>query len=54
VESGEVAPQTFTIKTIADRIEHAGDLWADMRTRHYSLRTRAKRIDAEASTRRSS
>ena len=54
VESGEVAPQTFTIKTIADRIERAGDLWADMRKHRYSLRTKAKRIDAEASTRRSS
>jgi bifunctional non-homologous end joining protein LigD len=54
VESGEVAPQTFTIKTIADRIEQAGDLWAGMRKHRYSLRTKAKRIDAEASTRRSS
>jgi len=54
VESGEVGPQTFTIKTIADRIERVGDLWAGMRKRRYSLRTKAKRIDAEAPTPRSS
>ena len=54
VKSGEVAPQTFTIKTIADRIERVGDLWADMRKHRYSLRSKTTRIDAEASTRRSS
>jgi len=53
VESAEVEPQTFTITTIADRIERVGDLWADMRTRRYSLRSKGTRIDTEA-TRRSS
>ena len=28
---GEVHPQTFTIRTIADRIDAVGDLWSDMR-----------------------
>jgi bifunctional non-homologous end joining protein LigD len=54
VEKGDVAPQTFTLKTIADRIDAVGDLWADMRKRRYSLRTKGKRIQAEATTRRSS
>ena len=35
-------------------IAAVGDLWADMRKHHYSLRTKSKRIRAEATTRRSS
>ena len=54
IEKGDVAPQTFTLKTIADRIDSVGDLWADMRKHRYSLRTKIKRIKAEATTRRSS
>jgi bifunctional non-homologous end joining protein LigD len=40
IEHGEVAPQTFTLRNIADRIEAVGDLWGDMRKRKRSL-TRA-------------
>lgn len=40
LESGEVEPQTFTIRNIADRVEEVGDLWADMKKRKRSL-TRA-------------
>jgi bifunctional non-homologous end joining protein LigD len=54
VEKGEVGPQTFTLKTIADRVESVGDLWAGMRKHGYSLRTKIKRIKAEATTRQSS
>jgi bifunctional non-homologous end joining protein LigD len=54
IEKGEVAPQSFTIRTIADRIDAVGDLWADMRKHRYSLRTKIKRIKAEETTRRSS
>ncbi len=54
VEKGDVEPQTFTIRTIADRIDAVGDLWADMRKHRYSLRTKIKRIKAEETTRRSS
>ncbi len=54
IEKGEVAPQTFTLRTIADRIDAVGDLWADMRKHRYSLRTKIKRIKAEETTRRSS
>ena len=54
VEKREVEPQTFTLKTIADRIESVGDLWADMRKHRYSLRTKIKRVEKEAATPRSS
>jgi bifunctional non-homologous end joining protein LigD len=54
IESGDVGPRTFTLKTIADRVERVGDLWADMRKRRYSLRRTIKQIEAEATTRRSS
>jgi bifunctional non-homologous end joining protein LigD len=54
IEKGDVGPQTFTLKTIADRVDSVGDLWADMRKRGYSLRTKIKRIKAEATTRQSS
>jgi bifunctional non-homologous end joining protein LigD len=44
VESGNVHPQSFTIRNIADRMETAGDLWADMRKRKYSLRRPKEKI----------
>jgi len=37
VISGEVAPQTFTVRNMAGRIEAAGDLWSGMRRRRRSL-----------------
>jgi bifunctional non-homologous end joining protein LigD len=40
VESGEVAPQTFTVRNMEGRLDAVGDLWADMRRRRRSL-TRA-------------
>ena len=30
VESGEVGPKTFTLRTMAQRVAATGDLWADM------------------------
>jgi bifunctional non-homologous end joining protein LigD len=54
IEKGEVEPQTFTLRTIADRIESVGDLWSDMRKHRYSLRSRITRVEAEAATPRSS
>jgi bifunctional non-homologous end joining protein LigD len=54
IESGDVGPQTFTLKTIADRVESVGDLWAGLRKRRFSLRSKIKQIEAEAATRRSS
>jgi bifunctional non-homologous end joining protein LigD len=38
IEGGDVHPQTFTLRNIADRVEAVGDLWADMWKHKYSLR----------------
>jgi len=38
IESGEAMPQSFTLRTMAARIDAAGDLWSDMRRRGRSLR----------------
>ena len=38
VESGEVAPRTFTLRTMADRVSAAGDVWSDLYKRRRSLR----------------
>ena len=38
VERGEVAPQTFTLRTMPARVEAVGDLWADMLKRRRSLK----------------
>jgi bifunctional non-homologous end joining protein LigD len=40
IERGSVAPRTFTLRTMAARVDKVGDLWADMRKRKRSL-TRA-------------
>jgi bifunctional non-homologous end joining protein LigD len=38
VERGEVDPQTFTLRNMADRVAAVGDVWADMRRRGRSLK----------------
>jgi bifunctional non-homologous end joining protein LigD len=38
IESGKVDPGTFTLRNMPDRVEKAGDLWADMRRRSRSLK----------------
>ena len=48
VEKGQVGPQTFTILTIADRIDAVGDLWADMRKRRYSIVRRTTKLTTES------
>ena len=30
IESGRVGPRTFTLRTMAERLERVGDLWADL------------------------
>jgi bifunctional non-homologous end joining protein LigD len=45
IEHGDVAPQTFTLRTMADRIAKVGDLWSDMRTRQRSLRPAMKKLE---------
>ncbi len=39
IERGEVAPATFTLRNMPDRIAKVGDLWADMRRRGRSLKS---------------
>ena len=44
VESGEVEPQTFTLRTMAARVEAVGDLWGDLSRRKRSLSRAAARV----------
>ena len=37
IESGEVGPQTFTLRTMADRIADVGDLWSELERQRRSL-----------------
>ena len=38
IESGAVAPATFTLRTMPDRVAKVGDVWAEMRKRGRSLK----------------
>ena len=38
IESGEIGPRTFTLRTMARRVSDVGDLWSDLRRRKRSLR----------------
>ena len=49
VERAEVHPQTFTMRTIAERLDATGDLWADMRKKRYSIVRRTTKIEAAKS-----
>jgi bifunctional non-homologous end joining protein LigD len=44
LERGEVAPQTFTLRTMAERIAKVGDLWSDLRKNNRSLRRPMERL----------
>jgi bifunctional non-homologous end joining protein LigD len=44
IERGEVAPRTFTVRTMADRVAQVGDIWSDMKRRARSLRRPLERI----------
>jgi bifunctional non-homologous end joining protein LigD len=44
VESGEVGPRSFTLRSMPDRLAAVGDLWADMRKRGRSLERPLSRI----------
>ena len=37
IEKGVVSPQSFTLRTMPDRLRQVGDLWGDMRRRARSL-----------------
>jgi bifunctional non-homologous end joining protein LigD len=38
LESGDVGPQSFTLRMMAKRIDAVGDVWADLRKRRRSLK----------------
>jgi bifunctional non-homologous end joining protein LigD len=44
IERGKVDPRTFTLGTMAGRMAHVGDLWADLRKRRYSLTRAVERM----------
>jgi bifunctional non-homologous end joining protein LigD len=44
LERGEVAPRTFTLRTMAMRMERVGDLWAEMPGRPCSLGPATERL----------
>ena len=52
VESGKVAPQSFTIRNITQRMSEAGDLWADMK-RGRSLKRPIEKLKKIAGSRSS-
>jgi bifunctional non-homologous end joining protein LigD len=44
VERGEVAPRSFTLRTMADRVSAVGDLWSDLHKRRRSLRAPIEKL----------
>ena len=44
VERGDVTPRTFTLRTMAARLEAVGDLWSDLRRRRRSLRRAMEKV----------
>jgi bifunctional non-homologous end joining protein LigD len=44
LERGEVTPTTFALRNMRDRVEKAGDLWADMRRRGQSLKRATEKL----------
>jgi DNA primase len=48
VERGELAPQGFTIRNMAKRIESVGDLWFDLLKTKRSLRLPIERLEKMA------
>jgi bifunctional non-homologous end joining protein LigD len=44
LEKGDVGPQTFTLRTMAQRISAVGDLWSDMLKKKRSLKRAIERL----------
>jgi len=51
VESGAVGPRTFRLRTMAERIEKAGDVWQSIQKRKRSLADASARLAAARSRR---
>jgi len=45
LERGDVGPQSFTLRTVASRIDEAGDLWSELHRRGRSLRRAMERVE---------
>jgi bifunctional non-homologous end joining protein LigD len=50
LESGDVHPQSFNVRSMAARLEAAGDVWAEMRAHRYSLKRPLQRLEKLAKT----
>jgi bifunctional non-homologous end joining protein LigD len=44
IDRGEVGPQTFTLRTMATRVEQVGDLWSTLRRQRKPLEPAVKRL----------
>jgi bifunctional non-homologous end joining protein LigD len=44
IEQGEVGPRTFTLRTMASRVDRVGELWAEIHRRPRSVRRAAARL----------
>ena len=44
IERGEAGPQTFTLRTMANRVAEVGDLWSEMERQPCSLREAMERL----------
>jgi bifunctional non-homologous end joining protein LigD len=51
IERGEVAPRTFTLRTMADRIAKVGDVWEEMVDSGQSLRRSIEKLVMAGKTR---
>ena len=45
LEQGAVSPDTFTVRTMGERVDRVGDLWKDMRRRGRSLRRASEKLE---------
>ena len=53
VAGGHVAPATFTLRNMPDRVARVGDVWADLKKRGYSLMRPMERLKKMATAQRS-
>ena len=44
VQTGDVGPQTFTLRTMAQRVAQVGDLWSEMLRKKRSLKRASERL----------
>jgi bifunctional non-homologous end joining protein LigD len=46
IERGEVNPQTFTLRTMPERVARAGDVWADLLQHGQSLKRASEQLQS--------